>query len=74
MTTPDRVRKLLGEFLGVPIEDRFRLAEDLEADSLDRVEIVMSLEEEFLIDITDADTQAMRTVADVIALVKGKVK
>ena len=44
--------------------------EDLGADSLDTVELVMAFEEEFGIDIPDSDTEQMRTVGDAIGYIR----
>lgn len=49
-------------------------AEDLGADSLDQVELVMSLEQAFGIQITDAEGDKIITVQDVFDLIKGRVK
>jgi acyl carrier protein len=46
---------------------------DLGADSIDLYEVVMSLEEQFNIDITDREAQRFVTVGDTIALIKGKL-
>jgi len=48
-------------------------AQDLAATSLDMVETIMSLEEEFGIEISDRDAEKLRTVGDVVALVTRKV-
>ena len=52
-------------------EARFR--EDLGADSLDLVELIMAFEDEFGIEIADEDAQKMRTVSDAIEYLKDKV-
>jgi acyl carrier protein len=68
----DRVRGLMAEQLGVePAEMRpdANILEDLGADSLDVVELVMALEEAFDIEIGDEDAEAIRTVGDVEAYV-----
>lgn len=72
----DRVRKVIGGHLGAEIDrvtDTASLRDDLGADSLDDDEIVMSLEEEFRIEITDAECDGALIVSDFIKLVKGKV-
>lgn len=65
-----RVHKLLADHLGVE-EDKLnndtRFTEDLNADSLDVVEIVMALENEFNIDIGDETAENLATVGSVIA-------
>lgn len=66
----DRVRDLVVEQLGVSQEQVTQDAsfvDDLGADSLDTVELVMAFEEEFGIDIPDEDAEKMMTVKDAIA-------
>ena len=48
--------------------------DDLDADSLDLVELVMALEEEFGIEVPESDLEGIRTVAQAFALVTSKVK
>ena len=68
----ERLRGLMAEQLGVePSEMKpdANILEDLGADSLDVVEMVMAIEEAFDIEIDDEDAEAMRTVADVTSYV-----
>lgn len=68
--TEARVRDIIVNELGVEPEkvtDEASFVEDLGADSLDTVELVMAFEEEFGIDIPDEDAEQMRTVGDAIA-------
>ena len=63
-----KVRNILAEQLGVDLGEvtpDARILDDLGADSLDVVELVMSLEEAFDIEIPDEDVEELRTVADV---------
>lgn len=63
-----RIRGLVAEQLGVDIESltpEANILEDLGADSLDVVELVMAIEEEFDIEIPDEDAESMRTLGDV---------
>lgn len=65
----ERVRDLIVEQLGVSQEQvtaEASFIDDLGADSLDTVELVMAFEEEFGIDIPDEDAEKMVTVADAI--------
>lgn len=63
--TMERLRKLVAEQLGVE-EERIvpeaSFIDDLEADSLDLVELIMSLEEEFNIEISDEEAEKLTTV------------
>tara|TARA_B100000686_G_C16149516_1_gene646120 strand:+ start:308 stop:547 length:240 start_codon:yes stop_codon:yes gene_type:complete len=65
----ERVRNLVVEQLGVSqdqVSPQASFIDDLGADSLDTVELVMAFEEEFGIDIPDEDAEKMATVADAI--------
>lgn len=76
LTTSDiaeKVRNLLAAELKVgadAVQPEKRIADDLGADSLQRVELVMKLEEAFGIKIPDEDAEALRTVQDVIEYVQ----
>ncbi len=68
-TTFERVKDIIIELLGadpakITPEARFR--EDLEADSLDLVEMIMAIEEEFSGEISDEDAQKITTVGDAV--------
>ncbi len=70
-----RVRDIIVNELGVEPSKVTREAsfvEDLGADSLDTVELVMAFEEEFGIEIPDEDAEKMETVGDAIAYLEGK--
>ena len=77
MNTFERVRKVLVEQLDVS-EDEVTLeasiVDDLGADSLDVVEIVMGLEEEFDVEIPDEDAEKITTVQQVVSYVDEKAK
>lgn len=67
--TEERVRDIIVELLGVDeeevnLESRFR--EDLEADSLDLVELIMAFEEEFEGEISDEEAQTITTVGEAV--------
>ena len=71
--TDARVREIIVNELGVEAEkvtDEAAFVEDLGADSLDTVELVMAFEEEFGVDIPDEDAEQMRTVGDAIKYLK----
>ena len=64
-----RVKKIVAEQLGVneaEIKNESAFVDDLGADSLDTVELVMALEENFDIEIPDEDAEKIRTVQDAI--------
>jgi len=68
-TIEQRIRPLIAEQLGVEESKVTRNAsfvDDLNADSLDLVEMVMSLEEEFKIEIPDEDVERIHTVGDAV--------
>jgi acyl carrier protein len=65
----EKVKNIIVEQLGVPAEDVKEAAsfiEDLGADSLDIVELVMALEEEYDIEISDEDAEKIQTVGDAV--------
>lgn len=69
MPTIDRVKKIIAEKLSVDISEvvpKASFVDDLGADSLDLVELIMSMEEEFDIEISDEDSENIRTVQDAI--------
>jgi acyl carrier protein len=69
----DRVKAIIVEQLGVEENDVIPAAkfiEDLGADSLDTVELVMAFEEEFDIEIPDEDAEKITTVGDAIQYIK----
>ena len=65
MNTTERVQKIVCEQLGVSVEEvkpETAFIEDLGADSLDTVELVMAFEEEFKIEISDEEAEKIQTV------------
>ncbi|SOC35461.1 acyl carrier protein [Ureibacillus acetophenoni] len=75
-TVLERVTKVVVDRLGVDesevkVEASFR--EDLGADSLDVVELVMELEDEFDMEISDEDAEKIATVGDAIKYIEGKL-
>ena len=72
----DRVKQIIVDQLGVSAEQvtpEASFIDDLGADSLDTVELVMALEEEFDIEIPDEDAEKMTTVADAIKYLESHV-
>jgi acyl carrier protein len=69
----DKVKDIIAEELGVDREevtDNARFIDDLGADSLDTVELVMRFEEEFGIEIPDEDAEKIQSVRDSIAYIE----
>ena len=69
MSVEDRVTKIVSEQLGVALDEvqnDSSFVDDLGADSLDTVELVMALEEEFDLEIADEDAENIATVNDAI--------
>ena len=74
-TVDERVKKIIGEQLGVEEDEvtpEASFVEDLGADSLDTVELVMALEEEFGIEIPDEDAEKILTVGKALDFIKEK--
>jgi len=72
----EKVKKIIIEQLGVAegaVTTEASFIDDLGADSLDIVELVMALEEEFSIEIPDADAEKVVTVGDVVDYIKENV-
>ncbi len=77
MDLDSRVSAIIVELLGVTKEElapEASFIDDLGADSLDIVELVMAMEEEFDIEIPDDDAEKIQTIKDVISYVKGKIE
>ncbi len=69
MSVEESVRKIIAEKLSVELEEvvpEASFVDDLGADSLDLVELIMSMEEEFDTDISDEDAEQITTVKDAI--------
>jgi len=77
MDVQERVKQIIIKQLGVDegkVVPEARFIEDLGADSLDTVELVMAFEEEFKIDIPDADAEGIRSVGDAVKYIQGHAK
>lgn len=71
----DKIKAILAEELDVEvseIKEESRIQEDLGADSLSVMEIVMALEEEFDVEIPDAVTAKIKTVKDIVDFLEAK--
>lgn len=72
MTTLERVKGLVADHLCIPVDsisDNADIVKDLNADSIDLVEMVMTLEDEFGISIPDEKISAMKTIADIVKFI-----
>jgi acyl carrier protein len=72
----EKFRSIIAEQLGVDVEKvtpEASFTEDLQADSLDLVELIMAFEEEYGMEISDEDAQKLRSVGEAWNYVKGKV-
>ena len=77
MSLQPKVLKIIEEQLGVDperVKSESSFIDDLGADSLDIVELVMAMEEEFEIEIPDEDAEKLRTVQDVMKYLESKGK
>lgn len=76
MGIEEKIVKIIAEQLGVDEEDatpEAKFVDDLGADSLDTVELVMAFEEEFGIEIPDEDAEKILTVQNAVDYIKEKV-
>ena len=72
----DKIKEIIVEQLGVAensVTEEASFIDDLGADSLDIVELIMALEEEFDIEIPDSDAEKVVTVGDVVEYIKDHV-
>ena len=73
----NKVTEIIAKQLGVKLEEvtpQATFIDDLGADSLDTVEIVMALEEEFKIEIPDEDAEKMTNVGEAVKYIEEKTK
>lgn len=73
----DKIRKIISGQLNLPLEKilpESKIVQDLGADSLDIVELLMSLEEEFGITVSDEQAQKMITIADIEKVIQTSKK
>jgi acyl carrier protein len=71
----ERVKQMIVEELNVPEEKitlEARLAEDLGADSIDAVELIMNIEDEFEIQVSDEEAQNIKTVGDLVRYIEAQ--
>ncbi len=75
MSTENKVKDIIADQLEVAV-DKLAMEttfEDIDADSLDIVELVMALEEEFDLEISDQEIENINTVGDVVKYIESKV-
>lgn len=73
MSVEQRVKEIIVEQLGVEesqVNPSAKFVDDLGADSLDTVELVMALEEEFSLEIPDEDAEKITSVGDAVSYIK----
>jgi len=73
MNIDEKVKSIIVEQLGVEEDEvtpTASFAEDLGADSLDQVELVMALEEEFNLEISDEEAEKIKTVQDAVSYIQ----
>lgn len=73
----NKVKEIVAEQLGVDqelLKDNTSLKDDLNADSLDLFQIIMSLEEEFNIEIPTEDTESIATIGDIEKYLTNKIE
>lgn len=77
MATADKVKEIVADELSVDpniVTTQARFVEDLGADSLDVVELVMRFEEEFEIEIPDEDAEKITTVGEAVSYIEKKAE
>lgn len=77
METGEKIKEIIADQLGIDISkvtEDASFVEDLGADSLDTVELVMTFEEEFDIEIPDDDAERITKVKDAISYINNKLK
>ncbi|TSA08573.1 MAG: acyl carrier protein [Deltaproteobacteria bacterium] len=77
MSVQDQVMEIIANQLSVAKEEvtpQASFIDDLGADSLDLVELVMAMEEKFSVDIADEDAEKMKTVQDAISYIQAQQK
>ena len=77
MSVEDRVKSIIVEQLGVDAEEvlpEASFVEDLGADSLDTVELIMAFEEEFGVEISDDEAEKIRKVRDAVDYIEKRAK
>ncbi len=77
MELEEKIKKLIANLLGVEqgkVTPESRFIEDLKADSLDKVELILALEDHFGLKIEDGDADLIKTVEDAVIYIKKNYK
>ena len=72
----EKIKQMLADQLDANVEDmtmETKIGEDLGADSLDVVELLMAIEEEFDVEIPDEDIESLKTIGDVVEYIQNKI-
>lgn len=72
----EKVKEVVGEQLGADVEEmtmETSLMKDLDADSLDAVEIIMALEDEFDVEIPDEEAEGFKNIGNIVEYIEGKI-
>lgn len=72
----DEVKEILADQLDIKIDDinlDSKLSDDLGADSLDAIDIVMTIEDQYSIEVPDDNIEAMKTVEDIVAFIENNI-
>ncbi len=72
----EKIKEMLADQLDANIDDmtmETKIGEDLGADSLDVVELLMAIEEEFSVEIPDEDIESLKTIGDVVEYIQNKI-
>jgi acyl carrier protein len=72
----DEVKEILADQLDIKIDDITMdsdLADDLGADSIDAIDIVMSIEDQYSIEVPDETIESMKTVEDIVSFIENNI-
>ena len=75
MSVAEKVKEIIGDQVGVDageVNPEAKFVDDLGADSLDLTELIMAMEEEFGVEISDEDAQQIQKVQDAISFIEKK--
>jgi len=77
MEMEEKIKRMIANLLGVKYEEialESRFIEDLKADSLDKLELILALEDNFGLTIEDGDADLIKTVEDAVVYIKRNYK